>query len=40
MVAGFAYDRWHSFVIPSFAAVAALCLAGAMAMAIHWSGRD
>ena len=39
MVAGFAYDRWHSFVIPSFAAVAALCIAGAIAMAIHWSSK-
>ena len=39
VVAGFAYDRWHSFVVPSFAAVAALCLAGIIAMTIHWSDR-
>jgi len=39
VVAGFAYDRWNSFVIPSFAAVAALCIAGAIAMALHWSNR-
>ena len=39
VVAGFAYDRWHSFVLPSFAAVAALCVAGAIAMALHRSGR-
>jgi MFS family permease len=39
MVAGIAYDRWHSFVLPSFAAVAALCVAGAIAMALHWSDK-
>lgn len=39
MVAGFAYDRWHDFALPSFAAVTALCVAGAIAMALHWSGR-
>jgi MFS family permease len=40
VIAGFAHDRWNSFAIPSFAAAAALCLAGAIAMALHWAPRD